>query len=223
MAERRAHQPQQQIEHAEAEHRDDDVIVQRIVQAERPDAATLQAAEAVLAAGDVGPAERDGVGQRRQRQRQQREIDAAPAQDDEADEGRDNGDDDGREQQRQEDIVVEPVALDQPRGIGAEAEPRAVAERDQAGIADAEVEPHRGDRERHHRGAGVEREPEQIQAEWQHETPSAAISSGRYFRRCRVIRTSRCVRRAGRAAVPAAPGTSARRSRLHRRPARNGW
>ena len=88
MAERRAHQPQQQIEHAEAEHGDDDVIVQRIVEAERPDAAALQAAEAVLAAGHRGPAEGDGVGQRRQRQRQQREVHAAPAQDDDADEGR---------------------------------------------------------------------------------------------------------------------------------------
>ena len=162
MAERRAHQPQQQIEHAEAEHGDDDVIVQRIVEAEWPDAATLQAAEAILAAGDRGPAEGDGVGQRRQRQRQQREIDAAPAQDDEADEGRDHSDDDRRQQQRQEDVVVEPVALDQPGRIGADAEPGAVAERDQPGVADAEVEPHRRDGKRHHHGAGVERQPEQI-------------------------------------------------------------
>ena len=167
MAERRAHQPQQKIEHAEAEHGDDDVIVQRIIEAERADAAPLQPAEAVLAAGDGGPAEGDGVGQRRQRQRQQREIDAAPAQDDEADEGRDDGDDDRRQQQRQEDIVAEPVALDQPRRIGADAEPRAMAERDEASIADAEIEPHRGNGERHHHGAGVERQAEQIEAERQ--------------------------------------------------------
>ena len=225
MAERRAHQPQQQIEHAEAEHGDDDVIVQRIVEAERPDAAALQAAEAVLAAGHRGPAEGDGVGQRRQRQRQQREIDAAPAQDDEADEGRDDGDDDRRQQQRQQDVVAEPVALDQPRRIGADAEPGAVAERDQAGVADAEIEPHRGDRERHHHGAGVERQADQIQRERQRDDgkrgqPAAADI---WRRSWLVIRTSRYVRRAARAGAPAAPETSARRSRLHRRPGRNGW
>ena len=92
-----------------------------------------------------------------------------------------HGDDDRRQQQRQEDIVVEPVALDQPRRIGADAEPGAVAERDQPGVADAEVEPHRGDGERHHHGAGVERQAEQMQANGSAMTASAASSSGRYL------------------------------------------
>ena len=96
----------------------------------------------------------------------------------------DDGDDDRRQQQRQQDVAAEPVALDQPRRIGADAEPGAVAERDQPGIADAEVEPHRGDGERHHHGSGVER---QAQADSRPNgstmTASAASSSGRYFGR----------------------------------------
>ena len=167
MAERRAHQPQQHIEDAKTQHRDDDVIVQRIVEAERPDAAALQAAEAILAAGHGGPAERDGVGQRRQRQCQQREIHPAPPQDDDADEGRNDGDDERCQQQRQKDVAAKPVALDQPGRIGADTEPGAVAERYQTGVADAEIEPHRCNGERHHHGSGIEREAEQIQAERQ--------------------------------------------------------
>ena len=167
VAERRAHDAKQHVENGEPDQRDDDVIGQRIVEIERPDAAALQAAEAVLAAGDVAPAERDRIAERGQRQRQQREVDAAAAQDDDADDGRGDRDEHHRQQQRQPDIAAKPVELHQSRGIGADAEPGAVAERHQPGVADAEIEAHRRDRQRHHHDAGVEREPERLQAERQ--------------------------------------------------------
>ena len=167
MAEWRARQPQQQIEHGERDYRNDDVIVERVIEVVRPDAAALQAAEAILAAGQFGPAERGGVSQRRQRQRQQRKIHAAPPQDDDAYEGCCRRDHDHRQQQRQPDLAAEPVELDQPRRIGADAEPGAVAERHQPGIADAEIEPHRRDGQRHHHGAGVVGQPKRVQAERQ--------------------------------------------------------
>ena len=93
MAEWRAHDAQQHIEHNEPNQRHRDVEGKPIVEVERSDiAAARQATQSVLAAGHFGPAERDGVGQRRQRQRQQREIDPTPAQDDDAHEGRQHGD-----------------------------------------------------------------------------------------------------------------------------------
>ncbi len=169
MAEWRAHQPQQQIKEAQAKHRDDDVVVQRVIEIEGSEMAALQAAKAVLAAGQIAPAECGGVGEGRQCQRQQREVNAAAAQDDDADECRRHGYHDHRQQQRQPDLAAEPVELDQPCGVGADAEPGAVTERYEAGVADTEIEPHRRDGERHHHDSGVEREPQQLQDEWQHD------------------------------------------------------
>ena len=169
MAERRAHQSQQGIKDAKPDQRSDDIIGQRIVEAERADAAALQAAQAVLAAGDFAPAERGRVGERGERERQQREIDAATAQDDETDDRGRDGDHDHRDQQWQPDLAGKPVQLHQARGIGADPEPCAVAEGDKAGIADAEIEAHRRNRERHHHDAGVERQPAGAQCERQYD------------------------------------------------------
>ncbi len=59
------------------------------------------------------------------------------------------------------------MQLDQACRIGAEAEPGAVAERYQPGVADTQIEPHGGDRQRHDIDAGVERQPERAQGERQ--------------------------------------------------------
>ena len=115
MAERRAHQPEQHSEHAKRDQRDDDVIGERVVEADRPDAAALQAAEAVFAAGHVAPAERDGVSERGERQRQQREVYAAAAQDDKTHQRRQDRDHDHRQQQRQPYLAAEPVAAESAR------------------------------------------------------------------------------------------------------------
>ena len=72
------------------------------------------AAEPVLAAGDVGPAERDRIQHRRQCQRQQREVHAAPAQDQEAERRRQRDHDRKAERQRHDERTGEPVALRQP-------------------------------------------------------------------------------------------------------------
>ena len=167
VAERRAHHPQQNVQHGEAYQRDHDVEGEAIVEAERSDAAALQAAQAVLAAGHVAPAKRDGVGERGKRQRQQREVNAAPPQDEHADEGRYDGDEDHRQKQRQPDLVAEPVQLDQSRGIGADAEPGAVAERHQPGVADAQVEPHGRDRQDDDHGRRIQSQSEHLHGERQ--------------------------------------------------------
>ncbi len=65
------------------------------------------------------PAERDRVGGRREREREQREIDATPPQDQEADDRGQARDDDEREHYRQQDLVREPVPLREARRIGA--------------------------------------------------------------------------------------------------------
>ena len=173
MAERRAHQPKHDVEHGKPDQRDHDIEGERVVEADRPDAAALQAAEAVFAAGHLAPAEGDGVGQRGERQRQQREVDAAPAQDDDARDRRQHGYRDHRQQQRQPDLAAEPVQLDQARGIGADAEPGGVAERHQPGVADAQIERRGRDRENHYRDRGVQRQVEQLHDERQRDQREA--------------------------------------------------
>ena len=158
MPERRAHHAQQSVQHAERNQGDQDVVGQRIVEIDGPDAAALQAAEAVLAAGHLAPAEGDGVGERRQRQRQQREIHAAPAQDEASHDGRQHGDQCHGEQDREPDLPVVPVLLDQRGGIGSDAEPRGMAERREAGVADQQVEPQPRDGQDHHQAGGVDRQ-----------------------------------------------------------------
>ena len=74
----------QQDQHQEGDGGDEPVVVRGGFQIDAEQRRPGDAAEAVLAAGDVGPAERDRIQHRRQRQRQQREIHAAPAQDQEA-------------------------------------------------------------------------------------------------------------------------------------------
>ena len=138
-----------------------------IVERDRPDRAALEPAQSVLTAGHFAPAECDGVGQRRQRQGQQREVHAAPAQDENADGGRQDGDEDHRQQKGQPNLAPEPVQLDEACGIGADAEPGAVAERHQAGVAHAHVQTHCRDRKDDDHSGGVHAQTEHVHDERQ--------------------------------------------------------
>src|SRR3546814_19042547 len=77
----RAQQPQQQEEDAEGDRCAESVVGPAVAQIDRPEGAAREAAEAVLAAGDLGPAARDGLAEGRQRQGHQPEVDAAPSSD----------------------------------------------------------------------------------------------------------------------------------------------
>ncbi len=165
--ERRADDAQQAVQHAERDQGDDRVVDERVVEGDRTDAAAREAAETVLAAGDLGPAEGDGVGERRERERQQREVHAAPTQDEDAHDGGERGDEHHREQDRDRDLVVEPVLLDERGGIGADAEPGAVAEGREPGEPDEQVEAHRRDGEDHHHRGRVHRQADHAHDERQ--------------------------------------------------------
>ena len=75
--------------------------------------------------------------------------------------------DDDREQRRDHDVAGKPVALRQRGRIGGKPEERAVAERDEPGVADQDVQPHAGDGEDHHVGRGGERQSDGGQHEGQ--------------------------------------------------------
>ena len=113
---------------SEPDRRAQDVVGDRVAEIERPVAAAHEAAQPVLPAGDLGPAKADRVGQRGERKGQQREIDAAPAQDQRAHHSRQQGDEHDRKKQRQQELPVQPVLLRERRGIGADPEPCAVAD-----------------------------------------------------------------------------------------------
>ena len=121
------------------------------------------AAEPAFTAGEVGPTIGDGEQQCGEGQRQQREIHTATAQDQRAREGGNDGDEGNREQCRQYDAPAEPIELAQGRRIGAKPEPGSVAERNEAGIADQDIETHTGDREHHHVDRGAQRQAGKIE------------------------------------------------------------
>src|SRR4029453_17950086 len=75
----------------------------------------------------------------------------------------DDGDEGNRKQCRQYDAPAEPIELTQGRRIGAEPEPGAVAERDEGGIADQDIETHARDREHHDVDRGAQRQAGEIQ------------------------------------------------------------
>ena len=90
------------------------------------------AAKTVLAAGDRGPAERDRVEHGGERERQQREIHAAAAQDERAEQGSDQRDNADADQNRGKEAAGKQLALRDAGRVGRQAEPGAVAERDEA-------------------------------------------------------------------------------------------
>ena len=149
-ADRGVVKPPQRQHDQEADRRHEDVVEPGLAQIDSEHDRTHEAAEAVLAAGERGPAEGDGVQKRRQRQGQQGEIHAAAAQDQEADEPRHDEHEGEREQRGQDEAVREPGALRQRRRIARKPEEGAVPERDQAGVADEDVEAETGDGEDDH-------------------------------------------------------------------------
>ena len=201
---------------------DEPVVDPRAVEIDAEHDRAHDAAKPALAAGHGGPAERDGEQHRGEREREQREIDAAPAQDEKAREPGEHRDRRDRKQRRDHDVAGKPVALRQRGRIGGKAVERAVAERHEAGGADQDVQPHAGDGEDHHVGRGGERQADGGQHEGQQHAatrrrPAAAYASARIA----VTRTSGCVRRTGRADGTAAPAPSGGTSRLRSRPARS--
>ena len=165
--ERRAHHAQQAKQNAQRDHRHERVVGEPIVQIDRAERAALETAQTVLAAGHLAPAEGDGVGQGRQRQRQKREVNPAPAQDERANDGRQHRDEGHRQQDRKNDLVVQPVLLGERGGIGADAEPGAVAEGGQARIAHEQVQTQGRNGENDHERRGADRQPEQAHGKGQ--------------------------------------------------------
>ena len=191
----------------------------------RPSFATGQSAVQRNAIANVSAA---------QRERQQREVHAAPAQDHESprSSARRRGDHDDREQQRQHRSGrLKPVAGAISRGrIAADAKPRAVAERHQAGGSPrSTIQPHRSHRERSPPPWPVSSVSPIADAG----TIGITISGKRLPIQQRPVslafgpvgasfESSRCARRAGRAGGTSAPGTSARTSTPRRPRARSG-
>ncbi len=155
----------EQIDGENAEAGDDPVISPRPREIDTCDDRAHDAAETAFAAGYRGPAERDREQHRGERKRQQREIDAATAQDQEAREPREDRDGEDREQQRNDDVAWKPVALRQCCRIARKAEERPVAERHEAGVADQDVQAHAGDGEYHDIGRGRQRQSDRQQDE----------------------------------------------------------
>ncbi len=127
----------------------------------------VQVPDAVLAAGEVGPPERDGVEHRREGERQEREVDAAPPQDQAAGgQGRASGDRQGAEERQRHVAGKEPCLQDRHR-VGADPEPRPVAERGEPGPADQDVESQHRQGEDHHVGGGDQRQADRVEGEGQ--------------------------------------------------------
>jgi len=189
VAERRADHAPDQDGGEEDDERDQAVEGRLIVEVDARQVRPGDAAEAVLAAGERGPAVDDVEGHGREREREQREVDAAPAQDEEADdEAGQRGEGDG-EGDRQEKGARREVELEQRRGVGGEPEERAVAEREQARVAEQDVEAEADqreqrdlarDRDRQAERAGEERQEGERRREDQErvaEDPEAGHSS----------------------------------------------
>ena len=145
-ADRRAMKTPERDHNDQTDNCDERVIDPAILQIESEPARTRYAAESVLTAGERRPPERDCVGQRREGQRQQREIDTAAAQYQKRDRYRGNGQECQREECRPQHRSREPMSLCERGGVCADAEPRAVSERDEARIPDQNVECHAGNR-----------------------------------------------------------------------------
>ncbi len=118
----------QQDQHQERDGRHEPVIDGRGFQVEAEQRWPRDAPQAVLAAGHFGPAKRHRIQHRGECQRQQREIHAAPPQDQESERRRNHRHDHNAGDGWAEKRVVHQVALDQRRRVGRKTEPGAVAE-----------------------------------------------------------------------------------------------
>ena len=180
-ADRRVVKALQHQHDEEAENGDEAVEGPAIVEIDEAVVRPDDAAKAVLSAGQLGPAERHRVHDRGERQGQEREIDAAPAQDDEAgDSGRDRHEE-KREQHGQQHLSGQGMALGEHGGIGADAEEGAVAEGDEAGMADQDVQRHGRDGEDHHVGRRGQGEADGQHEQRQHDQRRCGHEKGAQF------------------------------------------
>src|SRR5262249_30089484 len=79
---------QQDVSYDKRNKCDHDVVGKGVVEEYRPDRPAFEPTEAILSTGEFAPAKRHGVGQCGESQRQQREIDPTPPQNEDADDGR---------------------------------------------------------------------------------------------------------------------------------------
>ena len=95
--------------------------------------------QSVLAAGHGGPFEGDLEGDLGEGEREQREVQSAPAQDDRADREREQSREDGREHERRRARCRSRPQDAERGGIARAAEEHGGAERHEAGVADQQV------------------------------------------------------------------------------------
>jgi len=136
----RAHQPVEQVGADHDPDEDEEVERHRVEQVEAQQGRSPEPTQAVLAAGHVGPAEDDGVEHLREGEGKQREVHAARAhhqgaQNDAQQQRRQRAD-----QDRQDDVVPQEVLLRQHGDVGAGAQVGHVAEGNHARVAEQQVE-----------------------------------------------------------------------------------
>ena len=223
VADRRAVEAPEQADGEKSEAGDHPVVGPRAGEIDAEDRGPHHAAKAALAAGHRGPAERDREQHGGEREGEQREIDAAAAQDQKARQPREHRDDEHREQRRDDDVAGKPVALRQRGGVTRETKERAMAKRDETSVANQNVQPHAGHREEDDIGRGGQREAERKQHERQREQRDGGDQQRNDFGCIALTRTSGCVRRTIRADGTAAPAPSACTSRLRSPAAGSSW
>jgi hypothetical protein len=203
------------IDHHHGDDRDKCVERQRRIKIDATEQRTPDAAKTVLTACDSRPAEGDGIHHGREGQRQQREIDALAAQDQRPENEGNARDQHNRQNDRQGELPRQPVALDQPCGIGGKAKPCAMTEGNQPGAADKDIQRHAGDGEDHDLGGRGGAKPDDLHEQGQQAEPESGDGEGRVvaLRGCHhcPTRTAGCARRTGRAAGTAGQAASSDR------------
>jgi len=152
------------------------------------------AAQAVFAAGHFRPAKRHRIQHRRQRQRQQRKIDTAPAQNQEAEHERDNDHERQADQRRQHERARRKSALRHSDCVRREAEPRAVPERREPGVTHQDVQRHARQREDHDFGGRRDAQPDDAEHKrQQHERERGKnqVAGDRHFSCSTALRATR--------------------------------
>ncbi len=193
------------------------VIGQRCVKIQPADDRTPDSAKAIFAARYRRPPECDGIKHGGEREREQREINAAPAQDERAEGRRDQRHEANAHQNRNKEAAGKKFTLRDAGGVGGEPEPGAVAERDKAGISDEYIERHTGHGIDDDFRRRSDAEPHHRHEEWQRDQ-----AGGGDEERCEradhhgITRTAGYVRRTIRAGGKGARAASSDRSRRWR-------
>ena len=148
-AERRIHDPARQQEQQEQHDQrvEEAGLAEHVERKQAEDRRHLDALQPVGAAGDVGEAFRQRFQQQRdaERHHQPGQVDAADDKET-GEEAEHHGDETGHDQ-RNDRLVDDAVQRQQPRRIGADAEEGGMSERDDAGIAEDQIERQREQRQ----------------------------------------------------------------------------